>query len=116
MFGGIVIHGEKKGRQFGYPTANLDISVDKTRLKDGVYAVHVLLEKISYPAALVIQSEPKRVEVHLIGYDGDNFYGTYLEVDPIQKVSEIESFDRVTDLQKKIASDVLLVRDFLLTA
>ena len=109
------MHGGKKGKKLGYPTANLDVSIDKVRLKDGVYAVHVLLQKISYPAALVIQSEPRRVEVHLIGYDGDDFYGTYIEVDPIQKVSEIGSFDTFDDLQKKIASDVSLVRDFLLT-
>ncbi len=110
MFGGIIIRGEGVGRQLGYPTANLDVDPKKIKLRDGVYAARATVRNQIYQAALVIQRKKRKVEVYLLDWSGDNLYGLYLEVEPIQKVSEIEA--RAGDeLKEKIAHDIILVKE-----
>ncbi len=109
MFQGIVIHGDGLGKGLGYPTANLDISAEKTRCKDGVYAAKAYFRKKEYKAALIIQSARKKVEVYLFDYKDEDFYGLELEVDPVQKVSEIETYENDQKLKEKIAKDIELI-------
>ncbi len=113
MFKGIVIHGDKMGRAMGYPTANLDISIKDTKCKPGIYAALVTLKKKQYKAALVINTAENKVEAHLFDYSGAEFYGAHVEVDPIQKVSEIEYYDNLEDLKEKIDDDIRLVKKVL---
>lgn len=111
MFGGIVIHGDQIGRILGYPTANLDIALKDTKCKEGVYAAKAFLQKKEYKAALIIREDNKKVEVHLFDYDGGEFYGSYLEVLPIQKVSEIEPYQGEEKLKEKITNDIRLIKE-----
>lgn len=113
MFKGTVIHGDKIGRTLGFPTANLDISIKDTKCKPGIYAAFIVLKNKKHKAALIINDSQKKIEVYLFDYDGEEFYGAQMEVDPIQKVSELESHDTVEDLKKKIDADILLVRKVL---
>jgi riboflavin kinase/FMN adenylyltransferase len=110
MFQGIVIHGEAIGRTLGFPTANIDIPVQKTRLKDGVYASIVTHQGIQYVGALAIKAADDRVEVFLVDYDGPEFYGETISVEPLAIVSEYEQYTSVEELKKKIAHDVELVK------
>lgn len=110
MFRGMVVHGQKIGRTLGYPTANLDIPVKKTKFAPGVYAAHATLNRIQYKAALVIHSTLDKVEVHFFEYTGPDFYGVIISVDPVQKVSEIETYETEEALKEKIDADVMLVR------
>lgn len=111
MFGGIVIHGEALGRLLGYPTANLDMAPKNTKCKEGVYAAKAFLQKKEYKAALIIREDNKKVEVHLFDYADGDFYGNYLEVEPIQKVSEIEPYQGEDKLKEKIAHDIELIKE-----
>lgn len=113
MFGGIVIQGQMIGRTLGYPTANLDISVKDTKFAPGIYAAHATLNHKTYNAALVLHSELDKVEVHLFDYNGPEFYGTMVSVEPIQKVSEIESYESEDALKEKIEADIMMVRRVL---
>lgn len=113
MFQGTVIDGKKIGRTLGYPTANLDISVKDTKCNPGVYAGNATLKRKKYNCAIVLHSLSDKVEVYLFDYTGPEFYGEILMVDPIQKVSEIESQDNENDLKMKIESDIALVRKVL---
>ena len=110
MLGGLVIHGDKIGKTLGYPTANLDVEKKDCKLSPGVYAAKVFLNKKEYQGALAIQDDKWKVEVYLLDYEGDDFYGTYLEVDPIQKVGEMEGFTGQDSLIEKIKGDVDKVR------
>ena len=47
-----------------------------------------------------------------IGFDGD-LYGKYVEVDPVQKVSELEWFETTEEIIKKIDQDIVLVKEVL---
>lgn len=111
MFQGIVVHGEAIGRTLGFPTANIDIPVQKTKLKDGVYASIVTLgDGSTYVGALAIKQADNRVEVFLLDYAGPELYGTELSIEPLAAVSEYEHYDTIAELKKKIARDVELVR------
>jgi riboflavin kinase/FMN adenylyltransferase len=109
MFQGIVVHGEAIGRTLGFPTANIDIPVQKTKLKDGVYASIVTHQGIQYVGALAIKKADNRVEVFLVDYDGPEFYCEIISVEPLAIVSEYEQYASVEELKKKIAHDVSLV-------
>jgi len=113
MFTGTVVHGDKLGRALGYPTANLDISVKATKCKPGIYAAHATLMRKKYKAALVVNEALDKVEVHLFQYNGPEFYGRVMTIDPVQKVSEMESYDNESDLKTKIEEDIMLVRKIL---
>src|SRR3989338_8911903 len=109
MFQGTVIRGDGIGRTIGYPTANLDIPPMKTGLADGVYAARASVFGNTYGAALVIQHEAKKVEVHMVGYAGNDCYGETLYVETVQKISDIEKKDG-EELRQKIARDIEAVQ------
>ncbi len=113
MFKGKVITGDGIGRTLGYPTANLDTPKHDIKLTGGVYAVFATCGNRTYPAALVLQEDPWKVEVYLMNYEGGDIYGRMIEVDPRQKVSELEWFESQEELKKKIAKDIVLVQRVL---
>jgi riboflavin kinase/FMN adenylyltransferase len=113
MFRGIVVHGDKIGRTFGYPTANLDILSKDTKCKSGVYAAEVTFRREKYKAVLVVNEMKEKIEVYLFGYQGGEFYGEELTVEAIQKVSELERYENMDELKEKIANDILLVKKVL---
>lgn len=113
MFRGTIIRGDGAGKPMGYPTANLDCSKKDVRLGVGVYAVWAYLKKKKYMGALVVQDNPFKIEVHLIDYTGEDVYDLVLEVDPVQKVSEIERHSSLEELQQKIENDVRLAEEVL---
>jgi riboflavin kinase / FMN adenylyltransferase len=55
---GIVIHGEKRGRQIGYPTANIGLTNSATIPADGVYAGWLSVGNERWPAAISIGTNP----------------------------------------------------------
>lgn len=113
MISGKVIHGDGVGKRLGYPTANLDIKKEKIKLSPGVYAARAVLNGKKYNASLIIQKKIWKVEVHLLDYVGEDFYGAVLEVEPVEKVSEIVQFDNKKWLIKKISGDVNKIKKIL---
>ncbi len=86
-FEGVVVHGRKRGKQMGYPTANLG-SVDDTKLipRNGVYAVEVVLKGARYKAMMNIghnptfdAASPQTIEIHIFDFDAD-IYGEQIRV------------------------------------
>jgi riboflavin kinase/FMN adenylyltransferase len=82
---GVVQRGDQRGRELGYPTANLSLS-DYQRPKYGIYAVRVTLEDGSeYPGVASLGVRPtfdppqELLEAHLFGFEGD-LYGRKIEV------------------------------------
>jgi len=113
MIRGVVIRGEGRGRELGFPTANLDCKRSSVQLEPGIYAAWAHFEGKKYMSGLVIMTAPWKVEAHMIGYIGDDIYGKYLEVDPIQRVSSLRHYGYDDWLRKKIREDLQLVRDVL---
>lgn len=112
MKGGIVIHGDKLGKKYGFPTANLDVKKKDMKVAPGVYVAKAILNRQEFNAAVAIQGDPCKVEVFLLGYNNGDFYGKYVEIELMQKISEMEKFDKEKELKDKIKNDVLKVKEF----
>lgn len=118
---GTVIHGEKRGRDLGYPTANirLDPHVD---LKHGIYAVRVGLGGgsdpqrfngvASYGRRPTFDNGPPLLEVFLFDFNAD-LYGQTLDVAFIEYLRDELKFDSVPALIRQMDDDSLRARAVL---
>lgn len=115
-FTGKVAHGDKQGRDIGFPTANLPLKRLKSPLK-GVYAVRVYVIKTGqdcctpiYGVANVggkptVKPSKERLEVHLFDFDGD-IYGEKLAIEPIAKIRDERKFESIEALTLQIKKDI----------
>ncbi len=83
---GVVVHGEKRGRELGYPTANLMIPFDSLIPKEGVYVVEMLLDGQIYEGVASIgtnitfgENRKRTVEIHLLDFHSE-IYGEFVTV------------------------------------
>ena len=108
---GTVIHGAKRGRVLGYPTANINPH-HEVLPKEGVYAVRVLYENKEYGGlcnigrrpTFSLKDEDKAIEAHLFGFKKD-IYGEDLEIQFIRKIREEKKFPRGSLLAQQIQKD-----------
>ncbi|MFA7244950.1 MAG: riboflavin kinase [Candidatus Magasanikbacteria bacterium] len=113
MFSGIVIHGDGIGRNFGFPTANIECKIKKgTKVATGVFAATIIIDKVKYNGALIVLSKGNsyKFEFHILDFD-KNIYGKFVEVDLVQKVSEVERHDSIKELVEKIKEDIEMVKE-----
>ena len=101
------------------PTANLKIDSGIIP-PDGVYAAKAYLGENIYQAAVNIgfaptfnyQKSERRLEVHLLNFDGD-IYGEYLEIEPVKYIRSEKSFSSVEELRTQIAADITQIKEIL---
>ena len=113
---GRIVHGEKRGRALGYPTANIKLHRKNTPLQ-GVYAVTMtgLGEKAIKGIANVgtrptVDGDSKVIlETHLFNFDQE-IYGRYVEVHFKQKIRDEMRFHSLDKLKAQIETDVALTR------
>jgi riboflavin kinase/FMN adenylyltransferase len=104
---GIVVRGDGRGRELGFPTANLDVPEGLLVPPDGVYAGWTRDRR----AAISIGTNPhfdgveRRVEAHLLDFDGD-LYGDRLVVELWSPIREQRRFDSLGELVAAIDADV----------
>jgi riboflavin kinase/FMN adenylyltransferase len=117
---GEVVHGEKRGRDLGYPTAN--IRLDKNcGLKHGIYAVRVGLGDkrfdgvASYGRRPTFDNGAPLLEVFLFDFKGD-LYGSRLDIAFIAFLREELKFDGVEALIRQMNDDSRLARQRLAAA
>jgi riboflavin kinase/FMN adenylyltransferase len=115
---GVVQSGDRRGRELGYPTANLELG-DYQRPKYGIYAVRVTLDDGSeHPgvASLGVRPtfEPPRelLEAHLFGFDGE-LYGRKIEIALHAFIREERKFEDVETLVAHIREDEAKARRLL---
>jgi riboflavin kinase / FMN adenylyltransferase len=107
---GRVAHGDRRGRQIGFPTANLKLGPRPLAVR-GVYAVEVfgLDGDPAHGVANVgkrptVDGTQNRLEVHLFDYDGD-LYGRHLHVDLLARIRDERRFESLDALKAQIAQD-----------
>ena len=104
---GIVVRGDGRGRELGFPTANLEVPERLLVPPDGVYAGWARDQR----AAVSIGTNPhfdgveRRVEAHLLDFDGD-LYGERLVVEFWTPLREQRRFDSLEELVAAIRDDV----------
>ena len=115
---GHVVHGDKVGRQLGYPTANVEMHHDKPPLT-GIYAVKLQgLEEGDLPGVASLGFRPTMkkdgaptLEVHLFDFNRE-IYGQHVRVKFLKKIRDEEKFSDLEALKQQIAADEKAARDY----
>jgi len=115
---GAVIRGESRGRQLGFPTANISIEKRQILPKEGVYATYVSIEENTYLGATSIGKNPTfsannvSVETFILDYSG-NLYDKKIGIAFVESIREQIRFDNVEDLKNQLRIDVKNVKKYL---
>jgi riboflavin kinase/FMN adenylyltransferase len=114
---GEVIHGEKRGRELGFPTANVRLD-PSCGLKHGIYAVRVAVGERRYDGVASFGTRPMfddgapLLEVFLFDFAGD-LYGQAVDVAFIGWIRGEEKFESIDALRRAMAADVAQAREAL---
>jgi riboflavin kinase / FMN adenylyltransferase len=120
---GIVLRGERRGTELGFPTANLKLDRSIAHPPRGVYAGRAVTEAgIAYTAAINVGVNPQfggdpattpwRVEAYLLDFDGD-LYDQRLRVELHERLRDELKFESVAALVEQMAKDVDRTRDVM---
>ena len=108
---GMIVHGDKRGRELSYPTANMDLqNPHKIVPKQGVYLVKSNLSNRVVYGMMNIGTKPTfdasmpSIEVHFFDWNGD-LYGQAVQVELLKWVREERKFSSVEELQTQIQAD-----------
>lgn len=123
---GTVVHGDHRGRQLGYPTANLGPDVEGLVPADGIYAGWMLRQDLPegsvdrvLPAAVSIGTNPtfggrqRRVEAYVLDRDDLDLYGEVVALEIVDRLRETLRFDGAEDLVEQMGRDVDGAREVL---
>jgi riboflavin kinase/FMN adenylyltransferase len=112
-----VVHGDKRGRLLGYPTANMLLAPDN-RLRHGIYAVRVRIGGAWLPAIASFGRRPTfddgapRLESFIFDFGGD-IYGQSLEVEFVDWIRAEQKFDTMAELIVQMDADSQMARNIL---
>jgi len=113
---GRVFHGDKRGREIGFPTANVSLK-RKVSPITGVYAVQIKTIDGNYYGVANIGSRPTvsgtiaQLEVHIFDFS-KNLYGQHIEVIILKKLRSEVKFESIDALTKQIDADTKQARIF----
>ncbi|MFI9275891.1 bifunctional riboflavin kinase/FAD synthetase [Kitasatospora sp. NPDC052896] len=114
---GIVVRGAQRGRELGYPTANVDTVPHSAIPADGVYAGWLTVGEERMPAAISVGTNPtfdgrtRTVEAYAIDRVGLDLYGLHVAVDFLTFLRGMEKFDSIEALLDRMAADVKQARE-----
>lgn len=120
---GTVVHGEKRGRLLGFPTANVQPDANTILPANGVYAVHFTVDGVTYDGVCSVGVKPTFhesgiihpvVEVYILNFD-EEIYGKQVEVDWVRHIREEMKFDSVDELIEQMNNDTKLAKEILST-
>lgn len=115
---GVVVRGDGRGRDLGYPTANVEPPAHTAVPADGVYAGHLVRSDGRLPAAISVGTNPtfsgeqRRVEAFVLDFDSD-LYGEHVGVEFVHRLRPTVRFDTVDALLAEMADDVRRTRDLM---
>ena len=112
-----VVHGDKRGRKLGFPTANLEIDDKHSMLPNGAYVVKVKISDKIFNGIANIGDNPtfkvakRRLEVFIDNFNAD-IYGEKISVSFIEKIRDEKSFNSVDELKTQLRADLDFMRNF----
>jgi riboflavin kinase/FMN adenylyltransferase len=122
---GVVVRGDQRGRDLGYPTANVETPPFTAIPADGVYAGHLVTRdprsgasRERFPAAISVGTNPtfqgsrRTVEAYVLDYDGD-LYGEHVGVEFAHRLRPMAAFPDVEALLVAMGRDVEDTRSVL---
>lgn len=114
---GKIIHGDKRGRELGFPTANLRLD-PSCALKHGIYAVRAEIAGRRHDGVASFGRRPMfddgapLLEVYLFDFEAD-LYGQTIDVAFIGWIRQEQKFDSIDVLKRQMGSDAVQARDAL---
>ena len=116
---GVVVRGQERGRELGFPTANLRVEHGLMVPGNGIYAARAHLDSGTYMAATSIGVRPtfddgpgRTIEAYLLDFSGD-IYGQTVCLEFVRRLRGEEKFDTVDALLDQMNSDVVQTKDVL---
>ena len=113
-----VVHGDKRGRKLGFPTANLEIADNRAMLPNGAYIVLVKVRGKIFSGIANIGDNPtfkvakRRLEIFIDDFNAE-IYGEEISVSFIEKLRDEKTFSSVDELKKQLRDDLSTMRNFL---
>lgn len=119
ILNGTVVHGDKRGKKIGFPTANIKPQNEKKVIpKKGVYAVWVRFEDTYYEGMMNIGQRPTfdgnsiTLEVHILDFNSD-IYGKDVQLQFVKRIRDEQPFDGIEELKIQLKKDEKTVRSVL---
>jgi riboflavin kinase/FMN adenylyltransferase len=126
---GVVVHGDRRGRELGFPTANISTPPYTALPADGVYAGRFAIgangagpdhpaKSRLLPAAISVGTNPtfsgreRTVEAYVLDVDED-FYGFEVAVDFVHRLRGMERYDSIDELIAQMHADVARTRELI---
>jgi riboflavin kinase / FMN adenylyltransferase len=118
---GVVALGDKRGRELGFPTANVSVPGDILLPADGIYAgwferpdgtVHPSAISLGRRPTFYVEAHVSLLEAHLLDFDGD-LYDEHVKVQFVARLRDEVRFDSVGALVEQIQRDVDQARELL---
>ncbi|MET7938287.1 bifunctional riboflavin kinase/FAD synthetase [Streptomyces sp. NPDC005322] len=116
---GVVVRGAQRGRELGFPTANLETPPHTAIPADGVYAGWLTAQGEAMPAAISVGTNPqfngteRTVEAYAIDRVGLDLYGLHVAVDFLTYLRGQEKFESIEALLERMAVDVKRARELV---
>jgi riboflavin kinase/FMN adenylyltransferase len=119
---GVVVEGDKRGRELGFPTANVPTTGVAAAPADGVYAGWLRRRDTgeTYPAAISVGTNPtfdgereRRVEAYVLDRDDLELYGVEVEISFVERLRGMVRFDGIEALVETMRDDVKRARAML---
>jgi riboflavin kinase/FMN adenylyltransferase len=116
---GVVVRGDRRGRELGFPTANLEPLLHTAVPGDGVYAGWLHWGDDRLPAAISIGTNPtfegteRRVEAYAIDRDDLDLYGMHAGFSFVERLRDTVKFDSADALVAQVHDDVKQARGLL---
>ena len=113
---GVIVHGEARGRELGFPTANLQVPPDILVPADGIYATKAIIQNVTgqpttHDAVTSIGVRPtfgngrRTIETYILDFDRD-LYGEAMTLQIAQRIREERKFPDISGLVAQIRTDV----------
>ena len=122
LLAGVVVEGQKLGRQLGYPTANLSLNYRQMVPADGIYAAVATLQDGSQVGGAcsigerpTVEGAGRSIETYLFDFDAD-LYRQPMELRCVQWLRAEAKFDSLEALKAQMARDVVEARVVLAKA
>ena len=119
---GTVEKGRQKGREFGFPTANVRIDYPYVVPAEGVYAGLVLVDDLDtvWPAAVNVgvprtfadEEGCASIEAHMLGFEGD-LYGRQVSVAFVERLRGQQAFESLDALMATVNSNIAWTAEHL---
>ena len=110
---GEVVHGDHRGREIGYPTANIEVRGGLLVPADGVYSGVLWIAGVPHESAISVGTNPtfddvttRRVEAYVIGRNNLDLYGQNVDLDFVTHIRDMVSFSGIPELVVAMEKDV----------